>query len=107
MHYKVHPKIISAVTNVYARDNTTIRVGDMKKDMNIKSEIRQGCTGSTTLFKLITYLIMDELEQKGTGFRGSWLTLKSLYYADDGFLLAHSLEEAAENLDTNWGKQEI
>ena len=42
---------------------------------------------------------MDELEQKGTGFRGSWITLKSLYYADDGLLLAHSLEEATENLN--------
>lgn len=98
MHYRIHPKMISAVVNVYTDDYTNIRVGGTEMHLNIKTGIPQRCTGSTILFKLITYLIMDELEQRGTGIRINWLTLKSLYYAEDGLLLAHSLEEAAQNL---------
>lgn len=60
MHFKIHPKIITAITNIYTNDKTMVRMGELEKEINIQSGIRQGCTGSTVLFKFVTYLIMDE-----------------------------------------------
>ena len=41
---------------------------------------------------------MEELEEKGKGFRDEHINLMSLFYADDGLILAHSVEGATENL---------
>ena len=68
------------------------------EDINITSGIRQGCTGSTMLFKLITYTIISELNRRGTGYRDENVNIESLYFADDGLLLANSIEDAKNNL---------
>ena len=39
------------------------------KKIDVASGIRQGCTISSVLFKLITYMIMNELNQKGHGYK--------------------------------------
>ena len=98
IHYKIHPKIITTIVNVYTEDSTTIKIGTTETNINIQNGIRQGCTGSTLLFKLITYLIIDELERNGTGFVNYLLNIKALYYADDALLLAHTTAEAEQNL---------
>ena len=64
----------------------------------ITSGIKQGCTGSATLFKLITYLIITELEKKGVGFVNQLFKIWILFFADDGLILAHSIEEAKNNI---------
>ena len=56
---------------------------DMKADIKVTSGIRQGCTGSTTLFKLITYF-----------------TLQGMFYVDDSLQLSHNNEEAKTNIRT-------
>ena len=66
------------------------------KKIDVASGIRQGCTGSSVLFKLITYMIMNELDQKGRGYKDENLGLKSLFFGDDALQLSHSLEEARE-----------
>lgn len=43
-------------------------------------------------FKIITYLIMEELEEKGSEFVSDMFKLTSLYYANDSLLLAQSIE---------------
>ena len=91
MHYKIHPKIITTIVNVYTEDSTTIKIGTTETNINIQNGIRQGCTGSTLLVKLITYLIIEELERNGTGFVNYLLNIKALYYADDALLLAHTM----------------
>ena len=50
------------------------------------------------LFKLITYLIIEELERNGTGFENNLLNIKALYYADDALLLAHTMNKVEQNL---------
>ena len=42
---------------------------------------------------------MNELVQKGCGYKDENFALKSLFFADDALLLSHSLEEARENLE--------
>ena len=98
MHYRIHPKIIDTIAKIYQNDSTEIQIGELRKNINITSGIRQGCTGSTMLFKLITYMIISELNRRGTGYRDENVNIESLYFADDGLLLANSVEDAKNNL---------
>ena len=54
--YKIHPKIIDYSRNIaYEGDTTKINIGyDLETELglDITSGIKQGCTGSTTIFKL-------------------------------------------------------
>ena len=63
--YKIHPNIIDIVSKVYQDDFTNLVFGEHEEKINITSGIKQGCTGSTTLFKLITYEIIKEMEKHG------------------------------------------
>ena len=72
----------------------------MHQNIDITSGIRQGCTGSTTLFKVITYMymIINEINTRGTGYKDDIIQINSLYFADDGLLLANSIEDAENKL---------
>ena len=96
--YKIHPNIIEIVSKVYQDDFTKIKVGDQEGKIDITSGIRQGCTGSTTLFKLITYEIIKELEKNGKGIEIEGTLLHSLFFADDSLTLADTSENARKNL---------
>ena len=63
-HYIVHYKISEA--NIYKDDYTEIQFGDIRKKKEITTVIRQGCTGSTIFFLIVTYMIMAELDKRGT-----------------------------------------
>lgn len=62
MHYKVHPKIIEIIVNIYCGDKTKVMMGHTENEMGITCGIRQGCTGSAILFELVTYMIINRLE---------------------------------------------
>ena len=94
-----HPKIINIIAQIYQGDKTFINYGNVKDAIiNITSGIRQGCTGSTSLFKLITFKIIERME-KEKGFSDELFKLIILFYADDGLLLANSLRDAERNID--------
>ena len=57
----------------------------------MNSGIRQGCTGSTTLFKIVTFKIMQKFEELNRGFKDENFNLTSLFYADDGMLMAERM----------------
>jgi len=67
--------------------------------MDVTSGIRQGCLGSTTLFKLIMYKIIQKLEELDKGYKDEIFKITSLFFADDGMLLATSIKEAEEVID--------
>jgi hypothetical protein len=87
--YKAHPFLIDKIASLYKDDETIVQYGDMMMDLKIKiiSGIKQGCTGSTSLFKLVIYRI---LEKKYTGFANSLFKNGLLFFADDGLLIARS-----------------
>ena len=59
MDYKIHPNLINIMTGIYTDDRTDIVTGgETEIKMTVSSGIRQGCTASTTLFKLLTYVII-------------------------------------------------
>ena len=68
IHYKVHYKIIDIVANIYKDDYTEIQFGVIRKKIEITTGINQGCTGSTILFVMVTYMIMAELDKRGKGY---------------------------------------
>ena len=96
---KLHEDVITTVTEVYKGDKTIINYGNCNNvEVDITSGIRQGCTGSTTLFKLITYKIIERME-KEQGFMDENFKLAALYFADDGLILANSVSDAKKNLE--------
>ena len=66
--------------------------------INITSGIKQGCTGSTTLFKLITYEIIKELEKYGECLKIEGTSINSLFFADDSLTMAETKENATKKL---------
>ena len=93
--YKIHPDLINTVANVYTGDHTDIVIGNMDKiKMNISSGIKQGCTGSTSLFKLVTYDIIKQMEEEGEGYEDWVYKLSVLFFADDGLILTQSIGSA-------------
>ena len=73
----MHPKIINTIAKIYQNDFMEIQIGALRKYINITSGIRQGCTGSSMLFKLITYMIISELNRRGTGYRDENVNIES------------------------------
>ncbi len=53
---KIHPDIINFIAGVYIGDRTKVEIGKEDVEIEVTSGIRQGCTASTTLFKLVTLL---------------------------------------------------
>ena len=65
IRYKVHPKIIDIIVQMYEKDETTIHLGRMKETIEVTCGIRQGCSISTLLFKMVTFSIIEELLEQG------------------------------------------
>ena len=97
--YKIDPKIIEIVAKIYTNDETKIKMGEREETIKIGSGIKQGCTASTVFFKLITYEIMKELEEKGEGFNIADTNMNSIFYADDSILIANTIEATKKNLE--------
>ena len=67
--YKVNPKIIDMIVQMYTKDKTTITLGKMQETIEVTHGIRQGCSISTVLFKMVTFCIIEELEEKGVKYK--------------------------------------
>ena len=64
---------------------------DNKESIDISSGIRQGCNGSTSLFKLVTYKIAKELMAMKMGYKDKHLLPISILCGDglDLYLSRH------------------
>ena len=96
--YKINEDIIETIASTYQNDITTLNYAEEKVDLEITSGIRQGCTNSATLFKLITYKIIERMEMEN-GYKDKDLDIKALFFADDGLILAQSIEQAKINIE--------
>ena len=63
-------------------------------DIEVMCGIRQGCTGSPQLFLMVIGMVIEQILRSGMGFRLNDVCLPTLFYADDGLLLARSVKEA-------------
>jgi len=71
---------------------------EVKEEITATSGIRQGCTLSTTLFKLITFKIIEGIDRKVRGYSTGKITLRTLFYVDDGLLFSTTLKGAKEDI---------
>jgi len=95
MYYKCDPKVIDVVVGLYQGDSTLIvREGLEIGRVEIMNGIRQGCTGSPTLFIMVVSKIIEGMLRTGMGFKRIGVYVPVLFYADDGLILAESVTEA-------------
>ena len=83
IEYRVHPKIIDLIARLYSDDKTELTLGDMKREVSVNSGIKQGCPLSTTLFKLVTFMIIRKLEEEGAKYEVEGRNASSLFFADE------------------------
>ena len=61
---RIDSMIIDLIVRIYMEDNTKIQLEKNKEiEIEVTSGIRQGCTASTVLLKLITYKIIEEIRK--------------------------------------------
>merc|ERR1712033_49773 len=89
--YKINPKIIDLIVQMYKNDHTIVKLGNMEEKIEVTGGIRQGCSISTLLFKLITFKIIDDLRKMEKCKVGVFED-NSLWYADDATLIAKSMQ---------------
>ena len=66
--------------------------------MFVTSGIRQGCTGSSNLFLLITYIIIEKLYENLDGLKTNICKIVALFFADDGMIIMQSLKETIDSI---------
>ena len=88
--YKVNPKIIEMIVQLYTADKTTITLGGMKETIDVTCGIRQGCSISTLLFKMVTFCIIEDVQTKGKTYKVGKYEGNSLWLVDDATLVANS-----------------
>ena len=94
--YKIHPQVIDVIVEIYRNDKTTLKIDEAIIDeVDITSGIRQGCNGSTVLFLLVTYIIIEEITKLKIGIKLQDINITTLFFADDGLLLTNKPEDAA------------
>ena len=93
--YKIHPKLINLIANIYSCDSTRLYLeNQFLAEIEISSGIRQGCNLSGLLFIMVTYKIIEKIDELKLGFSNDNLKIGSLFYMDDALLMANSPKEA-------------
>merc|ERR1712121_625350 len=68
---------------------TIVKLGKMEEKIEVTGGIRQGCSISTLLFKLITFKVIEDL-RKMEKYKVGVFADNSLWFADDATLIAKS-----------------
>ena len=97
--YMINPYIIDLIAKIYSSDSTIVTYGEIEEEMDINSGIKQGCTASTSLFKLVTYMIMKSVEERGEKYEIDGQNMSTIFFADDIIAMAKTLQIARKNLE--------
>ena len=87
------------IIQMYERDSTTTQLGKMRSTIEVTSGIRQGCSISTLLFKMITFTLIEEMYNKAPKYIKGKYEGKFLWLADDATIIASSTEDLLKALD--------
>ena len=86
--FKINPQIINLIVQMYEDDKTTIQLGRMKETIEVTGGIRQGCSISTLLFKMVTFTIIENLRNFAERYNIREYNENSLWLADDATIIA-------------------
>ena len=67
--YEVNTNVIEIIVQMYSADKTTIKLGNMQQTIDVTCGIRQGCSISTLLFKMITFTLIEELNNRASKYK--------------------------------------
>ena len=102
MKYKIHPHIIDVIVQIYSKDVTNIFFNNVQQtQIEVSSGIRQGCNGSTSLFLLVTYFIIEKIYNKLDGINTDICKVVALFFADDGLFFEKKIYFHKTNLQKN------
>ena len=104
--FKINPQIINLIVQMYEGDRTTIQLGRMRETIEVTGGIRQGCSISTLLFKMVTFTMIEDLRNQAKSYRVRKYEDNSLWLADDATIIARDEETLLETLNIleNTGK---
>ena len=86
--FKINPQIINLIVQMYEGDKTTIQLGKMKETVEVTGGIRQGCSISTLLFKMVTFTMIEDLRNQAERYKIRKYEDNSLWLADDATIIA-------------------
>ena len=66
---KMSPNLIDFIQRIYSEDRTMIDMTGKRIWIDVKSGIKQGCTASPVIFKLITFKIIKEMRRRTKGLK--------------------------------------
>ena len=93
LEYRVHPKLVDIIAKIYSNDSTCLYLNSKEiTNIDISSGIRQGCNLSSLLFILVTYKIIDMMQEFNVGYKDENFNISSLFYMDDGLIFTQSYE---------------
>ena len=99
LKYRIHPLIIYVIANIYLKDKAQLYFNSIHQDdINITSGIRRGCNGSSNLFLLVTYIIIERMYSCLNGIHTNICKIVALFFADDGMILMQTLQEAVQSI---------
>ena len=84
---------------LYEKDETTLDLGKIKETIEVTCGIRQGCSLSKLLFKMVTFCIIEDLQKKGKIYKIGKYEGNSLWLADDATLISNSIKHVEENIN--------
>ena len=87
------------IAQMYTKDTTTITLGNLQETIEVTSGIRQGCSISTLLFKMLTFSIIEKLTNKWVQYKVDKYEGNSLWLADDVTLIASSIKDMTQNIE--------
>merc|ERR1712179_501380 len=86
--FEINPQIINMIVQMYENDKTTIQLGKMKETVEVTGGIRQGCSISTLLFKMVTFTMIEKLRNQAEPYKIRKYEDNSLWLADDATIIA-------------------
>ena len=97
--FRVNPQIINLIVQMYEGDRTIIQLGRMKECIEVTGSIRQGCSISTLLFKMVTFTMIDDLRNLAEKYKIGEFIDNSLWLADDATIIANSIPNLLKLLE--------
>ena len=84
--YKIQGEIIDFISRIYTGDRTIVGIGKGREiEIELESGIRQGCTASTVLFKMVTYKIIEGINRQCRGVMVGDEIIRSLFSQMTGY----------------------
>ena len=93
----IDPQDVKLLANLYGNQQAAVRHnGEISESISMKQGVWQGCVASPHLFVLYTEMIMRSIDN----MEGIKHVINNLRYADDSVIIAESMNQLQQLMDT-------